>query len=203
MVKKGERRKKPQEGKKNETTNKRNLPNVEKRKLPRTAAVSIKGDVKKGFSYADVLRKARTQIKMNDLHIDAPRIRKGLNGATIIEISGPDCGDKARQLANKLHEVLSEDKAIITTPTIRGDLRITGLDESIDKEEIGWAIGEEGCCESKEVKVGEIKRDRRGMGVIWIRCPLKAAIQVAKKKRIKIGWTIVGVTLLKRDPYNV
>jgi len=65
---------------------------------------------------------------MDDLHIDAPRIRKGLNGATIIEISGPDCGDKA-QLANKLQEVLSEDKANITTPTIKGDLRITGLDE--------------------------------------------------------------------------
>jgi len=66
---------------------------------------------------------------------------------------------------------------------------------SIDKEEIGWAIGEEGGCESKKVKVGGIKRDRRGMGVVWIRCPLKAAMQVAKKKRIKIGWTIVGVTL--------
>jgi len=42
VVKKGEKRKKLQEGKKNEATNKRNLPNVEKRKLPRTAAVSIR-----------------------------------------------------------------------------------------------------------------------------------------------------------------
>ncbi|EFN66611.1 hypothetical protein EAG_05608, partial [Camponotus floridanus] len=197
VVKKGKKKKKQQEGMKKEALNKKNLPNVEKRKLPRTAAVCIKENVKQDFSYAEALRKARTQIKMDDLHIDASRIQKGLNGATIIEIFDPDRGDKARQLATKLQEVLSEDNAIITTPIINGDLRITGLDESIDKEEIGWAIGEEGDCESKEVRVGEIKRYRRGMGVAWIRCPLKAAIQVAKKKKIKIGWTIVGVTLLQ------
>lgn len=199
VVRKGNKKKRLQEEKKM-VTKKPNTSNEVKRKLPRTAAVSIKGDVGKGFSYADALRKARTRIKMEELQIEAPRIRKGLNGATIIEISGPDCGNKAQHLANKLQEVLSEEMAIITTPIIKGDLRITGLEESIDKEDIRWAIEEEGGCEGKDVKVGEIIRNRRGMGTVWIRCPLKAAMVVAKKKKLKIGWTIVGVTLLKARP---
>lgn len=171
-----------------------------KRKMPKTAAVSIKGDEKQGFSYAEVLRKARSQIRMEDLEIEAPRIRKGLNGATIIEISGPECSNKARKLADKLQEILSEDKATITTPNIKGELRIVGLEESISKEEIGWAIEEEGGCERKDIRIGEIKRTRRGMGVVWVQCPLKVAITIANKKKIKIGWTIVGVTLLKARP---
>ncbi|EFN67291.1 hypothetical protein EAG_00382, partial [Camponotus floridanus] len=166
-----------------------------KRKMPKTAAVSIKGDEKQGFSYAEVLRKARSQIKMEEFQIEAPRIRKGLNGATIIEISGPECNEKAQQLASKLQEVLKEDKAAITTPMIRGNLRLTGLDESIGKDEIGWAIEEEGGCDNKDTRIGEIRKTRRGMGVVWVQCPLKAAIEIAKKKKIKVGWTIVGVTL--------
>lgn len=160
VVRKGNKKKRLQEEKKI-VTKKSNPSSEVKRKLPRTAAVSIKGDVGQGFSYADALRKARTRIKMDELQIEAPRIRKGLNGATIIEISGPDCGNKAQHLANKLQEVLSEEKAIITTPIIKGDLRITGLEESIDKEDIRWAIEEEGGCEGKDVKVGEIIRNRR------------------------------------------
>jgi len=137
---------------------------------------------------------------MEDLQIEAPKIRKGLNGATIIEISGPECNNKAQKLADKLQEILQEDKATITTPTIKGELRLVGLDESISKEEIKWAIEEEGGCDKNGIRIGEIKRTRRGMGVVWVRCPLKAAIAISKKKKIKVGWTIVGVTLLKARP---
>lgn len=95
---------------------------------------------------------------------------------------------------------MREDKAAITTPTIRGELRIVGLDESIEKEEIRWAIEEEGGCGNKDIRIGEIRKTRRGLGIVWVQCPLKAAIEIAKKKKIKVGWTIVGVTLLKVRP---
>lgn len=104
---------------------------------------------------------------MEDLQIEAPRIRKGLNRATIIEISGPECNDKAQKLAYKLQEVLKEDKAVITTP-IRGKLRIVCLDESIGKEEIGWAIKEEGRCSNKDIYIEKIRKTRRGLGIV---CP--------------------------------
>lgn len=201
-VNKKKKKENNQRKEKNKSTpaSKQSTSKIVKRKMPKTAAVSIKGDEKQGFSYAEVLRKARTQIRMEDLEIEAPRIRKGLNGATIIEISGPECSNKAQKLADKLQEILSEDKAIITTPNIKGELRIVGLEESISKEEIGWAIEEEGGCERKDIRIGEIKRTRRGMGVVWVQCPLKVAITIANKKKIKIGWSIVGVTLLRARP---
>lgn len=171
-----------------------------KRKMPKTAAVSIKGDTKQGFSYAEALRKVRAKIKMEELDIAAPKIRKALNGATIIEISGPDCGEKAKKLAEKLQEALIDEKAAISTPTIKGELRIIGLDESIEKEEVRWAIEEEGSCESKDIRIGDIKRTRRGAGIVWVQCPLKSAIAIAKKKKIKVGWTVVRATLLKARP---
>lgn len=105
---------------KQDSTNKQKMTNVAKRKLPKTAAMSIKGDTKQGFSYAEVLRKARSQINMEDLQIEASRIRKGLNGATIIEISGSECNVKAQKVAFRLQEVLKEDKAAITTLIIKG-----------------------------------------------------------------------------------
>lgn len=202
VVKKGKKKEKnkDRDNNVNQNSGKKNLPKLVKRKTPKTAAVSIKGDVKSGFSYAEVLRKARTQIDMDELEITAPKIRKGLNGATIIEIAGPECQNKARLLADKLQEVLREDKAAITTPTIKGQLRIVGLDESVGKEEIGWKIAEEGKCEIKEIRIGEIRRTRRGMGTVWLQCPLGAAITIADKKKIKIGWSIAGVTLLKARP---
>lgn len=136
VTKRGKREDKRKKEKGKIPANKQDPSKEVKRKMPKTAAVSIKGDVEKGFSYADVLRKARSHIKMEDLQIEAPKIRKGLNGATIIEISGPECNDKAQRLVDKLQEILREDKAAITTPTNKGELRLVGLDESISKEEI-------------------------------------------------------------------
>lgn len=66
------------------------------------------------------MKKARTNISLSDLQIGSPRIRKGVNGATIIEISGPENIEKTDQLVVKLQEVL--DDAVITRPTIKGEL---------------------------------------------------------------------------------
>lgn len=55
------------------------------RRIPKTAAISIKGSIE-GFSYAKALKKARTEISLKDLEISMLKIRKDMNGATIIEI---------------------------------------------------------------------------------------------------------------------
>lgn len=88
-----------------------------KRRVPRTAAISIKGKADT-FSYAEALKRARTNISLQELQIESPRIRKGVNGATIIEISGPENAEKANKLATKLQEVLGD--AIVMRPSIKG-----------------------------------------------------------------------------------
>lgn len=72
MVKKGKKKERKNTSAKSATRNKQNLLNETRRKMPKTTAVCIKGDTKQGFSYAEVLRKARSQIKMEDLQIEAP-----------------------------------------------------------------------------------------------------------------------------------
>lgn len=71
-----------------------------KQKIPKTAAMAIKGS-SKDFSYADALKKARMEISLEDLEISMPKIRKGMNNATIIEIIGVDHDKKVDELANK------------------------------------------------------------------------------------------------------
>lgn len=57
----------------------------EKRRLPKTAAICIKGSGDT-FSYTEALKKIRTEISLKDLDIQIPKIRKGLSGSTIIDI---------------------------------------------------------------------------------------------------------------------
>lgn len=52
----------------------------------------------------------------------------------------------------------------------------------------------------EDVKVENIRKMWNGMGTSWIRCPLTLAIEMGKEKRIKIGWTVAKVELLKSRP---
>lgn len=85
-----------------------------------------------------------------------------------------------------MQEVL-KDKALITRPNIRGEIKLTGLDESITVDEIQAAVAIEGACRKDEVKTGKIGRTRTGAGVIWVQCPKTAAVKLADLKRNQIG----------------
>lgn len=174
------------------------LPKKEKIKMVKTAAISIKGK-DNNFSYAEALKKVRSKISLQDLEIVAPRIRKGMNGATIIEISGPDNASKADKLATAMQKVLAGEAAVVR-PNIKGELRLFGMDESVSVDEVKETIAIEGNCMIGEIKTGRIGRTKSGTGVIWVQCPKSAAITIAGKKRIQIGWTFVRVEALKARP---
>jgi len=74
------------------------------------------------------------------------------------------------------------------------------MDESITVEEIREALAIEGQCKLEEIRAGKIGRTHTGTGVIWIQCPKVAAVMVADKKRIQIGWSSDRVELLKARP---
>lgn len=165
-----------------------------KRKIPKTAAISIKGK-SENFSYAEALKKARTEISLEDMEINAPRIRKGMNGATIIEISSSDNGKKADELACKIQNILKKE-AYVSKPKVRGEIKFTGLDESIAEEEISWMAALEGDCCPEDVRVNSIRTTRSDLRMAWIKCPVEAAIKIFKKGKVKLGWTIVRAELL-------
>lgn len=169
-----------------------------RRRPPRTAAVAVKG-LAEDFSYAEDMRKARDQIALADMGIGAPKMRKTANGGVLIEISGPEGPQKAENLRNKLSEVLG-DRALVTRPVLKGEIRLIGVDESVSEKEAVEIIAENGDCRIEEVKTGRPRMLSNGMFSIWAQCPLAAAAKIAKVGKIRIGWTVARIEMLKARP---
>jgi len=169
-----------------------------RRRPPKTVVIAIKGE-KEGFSYADALKKARTEISLKEIGIGVTKIRKATNGGIIIEIPGAENKDKANLLVQKLKQVLPAETKI-TRPSIKGELRVVGFDESVSAEEIKETIAADCECDFDEISVNDIMPMRNGLYMTWIRCPLAAAAKIANNGRIKIGWSLVRAELLEARP---
>lgn len=167
-----------------------------RRRPPKTVAVAIKGE--EGFSYADALKKARAEISLKEIGIDTTKIRKATNGGIIIEIPGVENKGKANILVQKLKQILPGETEI-RRPSIKGELRVVGFDESV-KAEIKEIITEAGECEFDEISIGDIRPMRNGLYMTWVRCPLSAAVKIANIGKLKIGWSIVRAELLEARP---
>jgi len=90
-------------------------------------------------------------------------------------------------LANRLRETLADLKVRVSRPSRMTELRIVGLDDSITQADVALAIGKIGDASWLDVKISNIRRTGRGMGAMWARCPLEAAIKVAERGRITVG----------------
>ncbi|XP_049870366.1 uncharacterized protein LOC126369845 [Pectinophora gossypiella] len=170
---------------------------------PRTAAVVLTlqpGAEEKGASYAGVLAEARSKIKLDEMGIGAVRFRRAVTGARILEVSGTSSIEKADSLAQKLREALNEDVVRINRPTKMAEMRITGLDDSVTAEDLVAAVARVGQCASDQIKPGEIRRDKTGLGSVWLRCPVFAAKKVSEGGRLLVGWVAAQVKLLETRP---
>lgn len=169
-----------------------------RRRAPTTSAVVIRGRTE-GFSYADAIRTAKQKISLQELGIEKSRIRTSANGGWIIEIAGPDNRKKAENLQTRLTEVIGE-AATITRPVVQGEFRLIGFDGSVRREDILSELSRLGNCNNDELKMGEIRPMRIGLFMTWVRCPLAVAIRISKTPKIRIGWTVARVELLKAKP---
>jgi len=169
-----------------------------RRRPPKTAAVTITGSGD-GFSYATVLKKARENIPLDEMGIESSRIRRTINGGRIIEIPGEDAAEKADRLADRLRSVLGSE-VVIARPSVKGEVRILGLDDTVTTDEVVSVISDLGKCSSTDVRVGVIRPLASGLGVVWVQCPLAAANKVAALKKLRIGWTMARVELLAARP---
>lgn len=119
-----------------------------------------------------------------------------MSGNLIIEIAGPDNHLKADKLADKLKSTLAGEATVIR-PTKTGELLLRGIDESITADEVITSISNLGGCTLDQIKLGSLKIMRNGLGTVWARCPLEAAIKLAELGPIRLGWTCISVELLQ------
>lgn len=169
-----------------------------KRRPPRTAAVAIRG-TEDGFSYAEALKTLRGKISLPELKIERSHIRKAASGGILIEIPGENRNKKAEELKNRIAGVLGE-AARVTRPTVKGEIRIMGMDDSVVPEEVADVLAVLGKCDPEEIKVGTIRPMRNGMNMVWTQGPIEAMIGASKDGKIRIGWTSARIDLLKNRP---
>ncbi|XP_047993923.1 uncharacterized protein LOC125232337 [Leguminivora glycinivorella] len=182
-----------------------NKPKSRKLRPPRSSAVvlTLQPEAEaKGVTYGQVLIRAKENIDLKSLGINAIKFKKAATGARLLEVPGSDSGEKADSLAKELCEKLGEDLVKISRPTICAELRLTQLDDSVSCSEVVAAVAKTGGCEVSQIKTGEIQQDASGLGSIWLRCPIAAAKKVveADKGRLQVGWVRAAVKLLEKRP---
>ncbi|XP_062525560.1 uncharacterized protein LOC134199210 [Bombyx mori] len=167
---------------------------------PRSQAVIVKLQpeaIERGVTYRSVLAEARAKIDPAELGIPIQRIRSAVTGAKVLVVDGADQYEKADLLANKLREVLPSDSIVVSRPTITAAVRLSGLDESISREELGAAVARIGECPPDTVKVGEIKMGPGGTGQVVVRCPIAGVKRILAVDKLRIGWSVLRAQLLE------
>jgi hypothetical protein len=133
-------------------------------RAPRTSAVTLTLSEEANMSYADVLVAARKKIPLKEIGVDSVDMKKAMTGAIIIRVPGDKDRGKASLLAACLDEVLNPTTVRVAAPTRTAELRVVGIDISVDKEVLRQALPSAAGCGSAEVQVGQIGASRGGLG---------------------------------------
>ncbi|XP_033362933.1 uncharacterized protein LOC117241054 [Bombus vosnesenskii] len=165
-------------------------------RAPRTSAVTLMLNERARMSYAEVLEAARTRIPLSELGMERLEMKKAMTGAIIIKVPG----DKDRGKATRLTEALDPTAVRIATPTRMAELRVTGIDISVKREELQKALASAAGCGSAEVQVGEIGATRGGLGSAWVKCPAAGARKLAQAERIALGWSTARIRAIPKRP---
>ncbi|XP_026830882.1 uncharacterized protein LOC113563436 [Ooceraea biroi] len=156
--------------------------------------------IKEGITGADILKRAKKGISLEDLGIEELRTRRTMTGATLIEIAGEGNERKADALAARLRGIFAETEVQVRRPVKKAEIRIVGLDEDTTEEEVQLAVAKAGRGDSKDIRTGKIARTRMGTAIVWVLCPLKVAMEATKSGKIKIGWTNARIEMLQARP---
>jgi len=81
-------------------------------------------------------------------------MRRATNGGIIIEITGPEGALKADSLASRLREVIGSN-ASVSRSVVKADVKISGFDDLVIKDELITIITEIGNCLASDVRIGQ------------------------------------------------
>ncbi|KMQ89927.1 hypothetical protein RF55_10374 [Lasius niger] len=131
---------------------------------------------------------AKKNIFLENLKIDNIDCRRAMTGGLLLQIDGKDNQSKAEKLTDQLQNLFANNKSVkVYKPQQMAELRILGIDDTITCEDIARTVTETGDCRMTEVRTGPIRIAGRGMGTVWVRCPLIAANKLAGMGKIKVG----------------
>ncbi|XP_059047369.1 uncharacterized protein LOC131842819 [Achroia grisella] len=126
-------------------------PSPSKLRAPRSAAVVVSlcpEAEAAGMTYSKVLKEAKEKIDLASLGIGSLRFKTAATGARILEIPGSQTGDQADALASKFRDVFPDGTVRVARPTKTAEMRLMGLDDSTDREEVAAAVWSSAQCEN-------------------------------------------------------
>lgn len=166
-------------------------------KTPPRAAVALTLESPTDKGYAEVMAAAKERVDLSELGIESVVVKRAMTGGLLLEVGGPGKEEKAAILAAVLKPALHDKNVRVFQPTKWAELRVSGLDDSVTPKELAEAVAREGECQPEEVKCGEIKTPRFGLGTAWLKCSLKAAKKIINSGRIRVGWASARVQALE------
>ncbi|KAI8425461.1 hypothetical protein MSG28_007206 [Choristoneura fumiferana] len=147
----------------------------------------------------EVLAKAKAFISLAELGLESVKIRATMTGSRMLEVGGEHPEATADLLAERLKVVIG-DQAEVTRPTKLVDLKVTGLDETVGREELAVALAKVGGCASDKIKIGGIRSSAWGQGSALVRCPAVAAKAIATAGKVPVGWVVAAVKPVEALP---
>lgn len=185
-------------------TNKKSRKRKRKVRAPERAAVVItvpQEAVQQGLTYDKVLEQARQSVKLQELGIPGLNFRAGVTGSRVLEVLGKESAEGADRLVTKLREVLP-DSVRVVRPIKQVSIRLSGLDDSVSKQDILDAVVQSGKCLADHIRVGEIRVGLFGAGSVIIQCPVASGHAILDGGRLLVGWSSARVHALEPRPFK-
>ena len=154
---------------------------------PKSDALLI--DAKDKNSYAEILRKVKSDPNLKELGTQVARIRRTRNGEMLFELKG-DTLVKSGIYKGLIEKSLGDD-ATVRALTQELVVEVCNLDEITTEEELREEL-------IKQFSLGEIGRTAKvklrkaysGTQIATIKLPVTEANKLLEKGKIKVGWTI-------------
>ena len=175
---------------------------AKKVKVHRHAAVTLTKVEEAGPSVGEALAQVRRDRPglLGELGISALDTKRAATGGLILAVAGEDSATKADRLALVLTGLMAGKNVRVARPVKMAEARVTGLDDSITKQELASALATAGSCKVEEVRVGEFRRATRGLSAAWAKMPAAALNKVLPGGHLVVGWARVKIELLDPRP---
>lgn len=158
----------------------------------RTDALLIKVDEEKS-SYADILRRMKSDPSLQNVGTSVKRIRRTGAGDLLLELER-SAGEKADDLRSSISGKLG-DAAKVTMLREEATVELRDLDELTTRQEICAALEAQLETKVEEAAVKSLRPSYRGTQVAVVCLPTALARRAVTVGKIRIGWVVSHVRM--------
>ncbi|KAJ0175899.1 hypothetical protein K1T71_008073 [Dendrolimus kikuchii] len=168
---------------------------------PKSSAVVLtmqSGAEERGVTYASLLSQAKANIRLADLGIEGGlRLKRARTGARMLVVPGATSAPQADALAVSLRTVLKAEDVRVSRPEKAVYVRVSGLDDTTEGEDVAAAIARTTGCSLESIKATKVRPGPDGAGTTVVACPVAAAKSLLKKEtKLLVGWASATVEAL-------